>query len=133
MEAVYPYIVKYLFGGEGINRSAHKQMFWRVFGNIALNTLKENLKSCTVCKNCYVRVPKWVNKHVCIKNAQGFFECIDCGAIEQRANSRQYRCPMCQEQHRSLQKKIDMARRRKKRRDDDVERIMRLRLSSTET
>ena len=36
LDYAYPYVAKYLFAGEGMNKSAHKQMFWRVFGQIAL-------------------------------------------------------------------------------------------------
>ena len=51
LEKAYPYITKHLFAGEGANKVAHKQMFWRVFGNIALSNLKENLKNWTPAKN----------------------------------------------------------------------------------
>lgn len=133
LENAYPYVVKYLFGGEGMNRSSHKQMFWRVFGSIALEILKENLASCKVCPDCFMRYPKWVKEHACQKNTQGFFECVDCGTMQMRTNSRQCRCPECQEQYRVLQRSIYQSRLRKKFREEDEERIMRLRSSSNET
>ena len=34
---VYNSIVKFLFVGENFSKSIHKQMFWRVFGDIVLN------------------------------------------------------------------------------------------------
>lgn len=129
LEAVYPYIVKYLFGGEGMNRSAHKQMFWKVFGNIALQILKENLKTCDTCEKCFMRIPAWVTMHTCMTNTQGFMECIDCGKIFERTNSRQYRCEYCQEKHKRLQKQIRSKKYRNEIKEQEDQRIMRLRSS----
>ena len=133
LEEVYPYIVKYLFGGEGVNRSAHKQMFWRVFGDMALNILKENLKSYNVCPKCFMKIPGWVTKHTCVKNEQGFIECIDCGKIFERTSSRQYRCEDCQEEHKRLQNKTRSKKYRNNVKEQKEKRIMRLRSFSKGT
>ena len=133
LEYVYPYIVKYLFGGEGMKRPAHKQMFWKVFGHIALRNIRTNLFECSECTKCGMKIPSWVKKHVCIKNTQGFFECIDCQKLCERTNSRQCRCPDCQEEHRLLQKRINSKGAREKKKEMDQERYMRLGLSLTET
>ena len=126
LEEAYPYVVKYLFGGEGMNRSAHKQMFWKVFGEIALRNIKNNLLTCDTCPNCKMRIPSWVKKHTCTKSSQGFYECIDCGTICNRTNGRQCRCQSCQEEYGLLQKRIRMKSSREKSREIEHERIMRL-------
>ena len=106
LEEAYPYVVKYLFAGEGVNKPAHKQMFWRVFGNIALDVLKYNLVSCDVCPECGIKVPSWVKSHTCVKNTRGFYQCIDCGVMCERTNAKQCRCDTCQETYRLMQKRI---------------------------
>lgn len=105
LEEAYPFIVKYLFAGEGANRSAHKRMFWKVFGEIAVKNLKKNLASCDTCEDCRMRIPSWIKNHACIKNTKGFFECIDCTAISERVNSKQCRCDTCQKEYRKLSHK----------------------------
>lgn len=96
LEAVYPSIVKYLFAGANANKMIHKQMFWRVFGDIACEALEQNMTTYTVCEKCGMKIPAWSTTHVCPKNAVGFFECCDCGAWCERVNSRQCRCASCQ-------------------------------------
>lgn len=105
LEVAYPYIAKYLFAGESANKSAHKQMFWRIFGEIALNNIRNNLKDSDTCQSCGMQVPSWVKNHQCVKNTKGFYECIDCGVMCERTNAKQCRCEMCQDGYRKSQKK----------------------------
>ena len=98
LESVYPSIVKYLFAGSNANKMVHKQMFWRVFGDLACQALEQNMNTYTVCEKCGMKLPAWAKKHSCPKDAVGFFECCDCGAWCERTNSRQYRCASCQEE-----------------------------------
>ena len=133
LEEAYPYVAKYLFAGEGQNKSAHKQMFWRVFGEIALNNLKTNLIGSDICPTCGMRVPGWVTTHTCAKNVQGFYTCIDCGAICERSNSKQCRCEGCQEDYRRSQKKIRTRQKRELQKELMSKRSTRLQLFSIET
>lgn len=106
LEVAYPSIVKYLFAGANANKMAHKQMFWRVFGDIACNALIQNMQTYTVCEKCGMKIPSWSKVHTCPKNAVGFFECCDCGSWCERVNSRQFRCSSCQEEYRRIQNNI---------------------------
>ena len=133
LEKVYPYVAKYLFAGEGMNKSSHKQMFWKVFGNIALTNLKRNLSSCDICPECGIKVPAWVKNHQCIKNAKGFYECIDCGQMCERTNSKQYRCEYCQEAYRNDQKRTRQRLRRELMKAIEEKRTTHLQSSSKET
>lgn len=133
LEAAYPYVVKHLFAGEGVNKSAHKQMFWRVFGDIALKNLKNNLLNADVCTGCGIKIPSWVKKHVCVKNTQGFYECIDCGAMCERKTSTQCRCDFCQETHRSIQKRARQRAKRELQKEMLGKRTSHLQSSLTET
>lgn len=105
LEAIYPYITKYLFTGENFHKPSHKQMFWRVFGEIALENLERNLENYTVCQECGAKIPSKYNSHLCLRNSQGYFECVDCGLICERQNSRQCRCEDCQTEHYKLMKR----------------------------
>lgn len=107
LETVYPSIVKYLFTGQNIDKTNHKQMFWRVFGEIVLRNIKENINNCDICPECNIRIPSWVRNHVCNKTGVGFFECVDCGKMTERINSRQCRCQSCQIEHRLLTCRIN--------------------------
>ena len=100
LEICYPYIVKHLFSGEGASKSSHKQTFWRIFGDIAIENIRNNLKDCRICPECGAKIPSWASSHSCPKDNQGFYVCIDCGKICERINSRQIRCSECQEHHR---------------------------------
>ena len=100
LEACYPYVVKHLFAGDGAAKQSHKQTFWRVFGDMAIANIRNNLKDCTICPECGAKIPSWATSHTCPKNVQGFYECIDCGKLCERTNSRQQRCSECQEHHR---------------------------------
>ena len=99
IDICYPYLVKFLFA-DNISKSSHKQTFWRIFGDIAVKNIQKNLEDFTVCKDCNAKVPKWATYHDCPKNSQGFLNCMDCGKLCQRINSKQKRCPECQEHHR---------------------------------
>ena len=133
LEEIYPYIVEYLFAGEGINKPAHKQMFWRVFGDIALENLKNNLVNCDTCKDCQMKIPGWVRNHQCIKNTKGFFECINCHTIQERKNSKQCRCEECQKNFAIDQKKEKQRIRREIQKEIFEKRTSHLQLFSTET
>ena len=110
IEEAYPFIAKYLFTGENVSKSTHKQMFWRVFGDIALNNIRNNIKDCDICPHCKMHIPSWVKNHVCNKASIGFFECVDCGKMCERVNSRQYRCEECQKIHRATSVKQNFKR-----------------------
>ena len=96
LENSYPYIVRHLFSGKAIDRIPHKQMFWRVYGDIALKNITKNLEKYNVCPNCGMRYPKWTEKHDCIKERTGFFVCAECKKVFPRMNAKQVRCPKCQ-------------------------------------
>ena len=92
LEYCYPYVCKYLFAGDAASKSAYKQTFWKIFGDIALNNLRENLKDYKVCTNCKMKYPSWVKKHDCTKGQTGFPVCEDCGCIfEQDQETRDVR------------------------------------------
>jgi len=134
LEEAYPYVAKYLFAGEGAGKAAHKRMFWRVFGNIALDYLKFNLVSADTCNECGMKIPSWVRDHQCVKNTKGFYACIDCGVICERTNARQCRCPEHQEQYLLSTKRIKQRERRKQMKAiDEARRTSALQLFSTET
>ena len=114
LEAAYPSIAWYLFLGPGHDKPSHKQMFWRVFGHIALRNLSDNLAKCTVCPHCGVKLPLWSGKHRCRPSEKGFFTCVDCGKWCPRINSRQKRCPECQQIYRKLTQ-LDGKRKRRER------------------
>lgn len=133
LENAYPYIVKHLFAGEGMNKPAHKQMFWRVFGEIALSNIKANLKDCDTCLDCNTKIPSWVKNHQCVKNTKGFYECIDCGIMCERKASNQCRCEDCQITYRLVQKKATQRAKRLEQKAIIEARTTRLLLSSTET
>jgi len=124
LETAYPYVVKHLFAGEGMNKAAHKQMFWRVFGNIALENLKKNVNNCDVCPDCKMRIPSWVKDHYCVKNTSGFYECIDCHKMCERTSSSQYRCADCQNKYRLTQRKLAQRNRRNQLKEDEEKRIV---------
>ena len=105
LENAYPYIVKHLFAGEGMDKPSHKQMFWRVFGDIALRNLKQNLSDYRVCEVCGMKYPLWVANHYCVKTGRGFYECVDCGALCQRTHSMQSRCEECQQEYFLLKRR----------------------------
>lgn len=110
LEEVYPSIVKYLFAGANMNRSTHKQMFWRVFGDIACDILAENMKTYTVCDKCGTKIPAWAQSHACPKEMKGFYECVDCGAWCARTKGNQVRCESCQIEFRAVSERARQKR-----------------------
>lgn len=110
LRAAYPFITKYLFTGENFNKPSHKQMYWRVFGDIALEILCNNIRNCSICPVCKMLVPSWASQHTCQGKTKGYYECVDCGKLCERKNSRQYRCETCQEAHRKIDKRMERAR-----------------------
>ena len=96
LEVTYPYIVKHLFSKENLDKAAHKKMFWRVYGDIALQHLKENLKSYRECDVCGVKYPMWKTSHTCTKPPKGFCDCEVCGKRFRRTGPKQKRCEDCQ-------------------------------------
>ena len=132
LEYAYPFITKYLFAGEGMNKSVHKQMFWRVFGQIALSNLRKNLQNCDICPDCGIKIPDWVENHKCVKNTKGFYECIDCGVMCERINAKQCRCEFCQDVYRNVQKRAREKAKRELKRAIEEKRIIPL-LSSLKT
>lgn len=107
LEICYPYIVKHLFADDGLAKPSHKQTFWRIFGDMAIENLKRNLENCTICSECGAKIPSWAVSHICPKDAQGFYVCIDCGKLCERINSRQQRCAECQEHHKHDLRKLN--------------------------
>lgn len=100
LEEAYVHVAKYLFTGENMNKASHKQMFWRVFGDLAQAYLISNIADCYICPKCHECIPAWSNVHFCPKDAKGMFACLDCGAIVHRSGPKQCRCNNCQEQYR---------------------------------
>lgn len=133
LENAFPYITKYLMAGEGMNKSAHKQMYWRVFGHIALANLKNNLSNCDICPECGIKIPAWVENHKCIKNTKGFYECVDCGVMCERTNSKQCRCEYCQDVYKNIMNKARQRARREKIKAAEEGRILRLASSLSKT
>lgn len=114
LEECYPSIVKYLFSGNKINSQANKTMFWRVFGDIALKNLKQNLDTCQVCEKCQCKIPQWEHDHECKATGVYLFTCSECGKVCNRVSSRQTRCPACQERYRKMKDRL-----RKKHKGDE--------------
>ena len=106
LENSYPYIVKFLFADKAVDKSLHKQMFWRVYGDIALNNIKKNLEDCKVCQDCGMKYPAWTETHACVANTVGFFECVDCKKVYPRKNSKQQRCDICQDIYRKTTESV---------------------------
>ena len=133
LEVAYPHITKYLFAGDGMNKSAHKQTFWRVFGQIALNNLRNNLSNSDKCETCRMQIPSWVENHKCVKNVKGFYECIVCGKICERKHSNQCRCEKCQAEYKSIYKRMLQKKKRRELQDAENKRITRFASSLNET
>ena len=101
LDIVYPSIVRYLFTGSNLDKQSHKQMFWRLFGNLAIENLENNLVACRICPKCGVSVPIW-SKHSCGEAQHKMMICNICGKTVPRTNSRQIRCQDCQKEYRKL-------------------------------
>ena len=100
LEYCFPYITKALFSGEGLKKSVHKRMYWRVFGEMALENIQRNLRSYWVCNDCNAKIPSNVETHECPKNKQGFAVCVKCEKPFERINPKQCRCAECQKEYR---------------------------------
>jgi len=125
----YPYVCKYLFTGENAGKTSYKQMFWKIFGDMAVAYLRKNLENYKVCQKCNMKYPEWVERHSCPKDVQGFYQCTDCGTWCVRTNSRQSRCPDCQEHYRHDAKKAnkEKTKQRRKERAEQYSIFLRLR------
>lgn len=109
-EAVYPSIVKYLFTGSNLDKQYHKQMFWRVFGDMCVEKLEENLVACRICPKCGMHIPIW-SKHGCNEAPRKMIKCVDCGITVIRTGPKQKRCADCQIKYsRELKKELDKQR-----------------------
>lgn len=117
IEACYPHIASFLFSGEHLKSNSHKRMFWRIFGDIALTNLENNLRSNEVCQFCGAKVPSWADTHVCPKNIQGFYVCCDCGQLCSRTNSKQKRCENCQKKWNALSHRNRSAKQRERQKE----------------
>ena len=95
LENVYPAIVFALFSENNLSKSSHKQMFWRVFGDIAIDKLEQNLVACRICPDCGMSIPLWSAPHVCSGLPHGFIRCNVCGKLTPRKSSSQLKCPDC--------------------------------------
>ena len=133
IEYCFPFITKSLFSGDAWKSRAHKKMYWRVFGEIAIENLEANLKNFHVCSYCGAKVPNWAKQHNCPKNDEGFFVCVDCGKQCQRTGSRQNRCDECQRNHRDEAKRLSASRRRERQKEYDEKCIGYLRSFLTPT
>ena len=117
LEYCYPFICKFLFAGENASKASHKQTFWRVFGEIALENLRKNLENYKVCNACGAKYPSWINKHDCDKDQYGFKTCVDCGTSFKRTNSRNRRCKECQDVFRKNQKILSRERTKERKKE----------------
>lgn len=117
LDICYPHIASFLFSGDHLKSAAHKRMFWRVFGDTALQNLANNLKDFSVCKHCGAKIPAWAETHVCPKNAQGFYECEDCGRLRTRTHSGQKRCEECQKIYNAKKNREYKARQRERQKE----------------
>lgn len=121
LEAVYPSIVRYLFAGENMKRSAHKQMFWRVFGKLAVDAIEHNVPEAKQCPHCNAMIPLWAGGHQC-DSTTGFLECIECGRWCERTSPKQVRCPECQKEftRRNVNRLHSKYARQRRGKDDHV-------------
>jgi hypothetical protein len=55
MEEAYLHITRYLFTGENAAKQTHKQMYWRLFGDLAVKYLESNLSSFQICHTCNMK------------------------------------------------------------------------------
>lgn len=102
LKDAYPHIAKYLYADDNASKSTHKQMFWRIFGDIALANLQTNLSDCTECPDCGIKIPSWSAGHNCKAIGKKTLACIDCGSIVDRTGPKQCRCESCQSKYRTL-------------------------------
>ena len=123
LEESYPYIVKFLFADKAVDKALHKQMFWRVYGEIALRNLKKNLEEYKVCPNCNMKYPVWSETHNCPHDTIGVVTCVDCHAVVPRMNSKQQRCETCQEIYRRTTEQARKKSRYEQLKEEEKKRI----------
>lgn len=117
LSAVYPSIVKFLFAGDGYKSQNHKQMFWRVFGDIAFYSIANNVVYSRVCDKCNKRIPDWATSHECKIDMNGLFECCDCGKICRKTGHNQTRCEDCAKKRNEMMTLLRKQKQRKQGRD----------------
>ena len=114
LEMVYPSVVKYLFTGTNLDKQSHKQMFWRLFGPMAIENLERNLVACRICPACGMHIPLW-SRHTCGEAPRKMLICCDCGKTVLRTGPKQVRCTVCQKIYRaSYKKEVNKQRDRSK-------------------
>lgn len=104
LENTYSSIYKHLFVGDMAAKPTYKQLFWRIFGEIAVGILQENLHTAVRCKSCNVLQPAWhAPAHEAQCGAGGImkemYKCIECGTMCIRTNHKQIRCKDCQDRY----------------------------------
>ena len=104
LEYCYPFITKALFSGENYKKEAHKKLYWSIFGDMAEKTLRDNLKTCSVCDNCGAAIPEWSTEHKCptrppkILTVNGV--CLCCGKVfRKEAPNQRYCSNGCRKTH----------------------------------
>lgn len=118
LENSFPYITKRLYEGKGIERTSFKQMYWRVYGQIALENIIKNMETHKTCPKCGMKYPAW-ETHECPPEIKGYKRCERCGKMFYLTNSQQKRCTDCQEEIRrekeaERQKVVYMKKKEKK-------------------
>ena len=114
LENVYDSIALWLFSGENLKKATHKQMFWRVFGEIAYSNIMNNMASHVECPSCRMKLTSWETGHTCSVVPAGFYRCRDCGTICVRENPKQCRCAACQKKYKKEYITSYMRERRKR-------------------
>lgn len=92
IEECYYSICQYLFTGKNAEKPAHKNMFWKIFGDIACKNLEQNSKAYILCEECNTKYPIWA-KHECVDSP--YHNCVDCGTRFIFARKTQCRCEKC--------------------------------------
>ena len=100
VQSTYCSVTKYLFAGNNFLKQVHKQMYWRVYGDIACEVLAKNTTNYSECPSCGMKIPAWAKTHDCAKVAAGFFACVDCGKVCKKTGPRQNRCDDCKAKQR---------------------------------
>ena len=117
LEFIYPSLVLFLFR-DRLDKRMYKQMFWKIFGHIAVRNLQKNMQNFTICENCGMKIPKWSSEknHACPKAMKEFFKCIDCGKIVRRKGKCEVRCDNCKKEHEKIYNANYQRERRRKQR-----------------
>lgn len=99
----YIAIVNNQYNGQGFNKTGHKKMFWRVFGNLVYNNII-NAKQTNLLQY-YYDLDNSPCKSNNVVQQYGIAQCIDCGIVFTRKGASQLRCCECQKQYRKSYKK----------------------------